>query len=104
MSARPDFGLHGLSRLHGGYRAFGRLRRDTENGLILGVCAGLAGHFGLNVATLRVLAVLALVLMTELALVCYLVAGVLMPAKRLTYHGRSEQDLWRRRNGGRIHT
>jgi hypothetical protein len=27
-----------------------------------------------------------------------------MPAKRLTYHGRSEQDLWRRRNGGRIHT
>lgn len=104
MSSRPDFGLHRLSGLQGGHRAFGKLRRDTENGLILGVCAGIAGHFGLNVATLRVLAVLALVLATEPTLVVYLVAGLLMPAKRLTYHGRSEPELWRRRRGGRIQT
>jgi len=78
-----------------------RLHRDPEHGLIMGVCAGLAETFGWRVAAVRLAALLALVFFTMETLLLYVVAGLIMPRKRLTYHGAAESRLWRTRSRGR---
>lgn len=77
--------------------------RDPEQGLILGVCAGLSDRFGFRLVPLRVLAVLALLLFTVPALLAYVAAGLLLPGKPLTYYGSmDERELWGRRRSGRM--
>lgn len=78
------------------------LYRDTENGLLFGVCAGIADRFGWNLTTIRVLAIVALILFPGTAIV-YVTAGLLLPVKRLTYYGSRESRLWgdRRYSGTR---
>lgn len=77
--------------------------RDPEQGLILGVCAGLSDRFGFRLVPSRVLAVLALLLFTVPALLAYLVAGLLLPGKPLTYYGSiDERELWGRRRSERM--
>lgn len=76
------------------------LYRDTETSMILGVCAGIGDRFGWNLTTVRVIAVLALILFPGTLLV-YLTAGILLPVKRLTYHGSRESRLWERRSYSR---
>ena len=74
----------------------GRLYRDRENGLFLGVCAGLAECFDVRVSALRVLAVIALVLMFWPVLFVYLTAGFLLHDRPLRYRGREhEARFWR---------
>lgn len=74
--------------------------RDPANGMILGVCAGLSDKFGFRLGPLRVIAVLALLLFTVPTAVLYLVAGLLLPGKPLTYYGsRDERELWGRARG-----
>jgi phage shock protein C len=63
--------------------------------MIFGVCAGIGDRFGWNLTTIRVIAVLALILFPGTLLI-YLTAGILLPAKRLTYHGSRERRLWER--------
>lgn len=77
--------------------------RDPANGMMLGVCAGLSDQFGFRLGPLRVIAVLALVVFTVPTVLVYLVAGVLLPGKPLTYYGsRDERELWRRRRTERM--
>lgn len=77
------------------------LHRDPEHGLLMGVCAGLAETFGWRASSVRIVALLALVFFTIPTALVYVVAGVLLPARRLTYYGRAERELWRgRRQGG----
>ena len=77
--------------------------RDPEHGMILGVCAGLSDQFGFRLGPLRVITVLALLLFTVPTLLIYLVAGLLLPGKPLTYYGnRDERELWRRRRAERM--
>lgn len=77
--------------------------RDTANGLILGVCAGLSDQFGFRLVPLRVIVVVSLLLFTMPTLVLYLVAGLMLPAKPLTYYGRrDERELWARRRSERM--
>lgn len=76
------------------------LHRDPEHGLLMGVCAGLAETFGWQVTAVRIVALLALVFFTVPAVLVYGVAGLLLPRKRLTYYGRAERELWRRRRQG----
>lgn len=77
--------------------------RDPANGMIMGVCAGLSDQFGFRLVPLRVIAVAALVLFTVPTLLAYLVAGVLLPGKPLTYYGsRDERELWGRRRTERM--
>jgi phage shock protein C len=79
--------------------------RDPANGMLMGVCAGVADRFGFRLLPLRVIALLTLVLFTVPALLAYVAAGVLLPGKPLTYYGRrDERDLWRRRRDGRMET
>lgn len=71
--------------------------RDTNNGMIMGVCAGLADQFGFRLGPLRIITAVGLVLFTVPVLLCYVAAGLLLPAKPLRYYGeRDERELWRR--------
>ena len=78
-----------------------RLHRDPERGLILGVCAGVAECFGWRPANVRLVALLALLFFTVPTGLVYLVAGLLLPRKRLTYCGPGERRLWTTRAGMR---
>lgn len=79
---------------------FGPLRgvyRDRENGWIFGVCAGIADRFNLNVGTVRIIAVISLVLFFWLTAAIYFGLTLLIREKPLVYSGaRSEYEFWRR--------
>lgn len=76
------------------------LYRDRENGWIFGVCAGLADYANFNVMTVRIIAVVSLVLFFIPTALLYGVAVLLFRERPLIYSGRSaEHEFWRR--GGR---
>jgi phage shock protein C len=73
-----------------------RLYRDRENGVLLGVCAGIAHHFRVRPLAIRILAVLALLLQFWPLVLVYLTAGLLLRDRPLTWRGRaSEREFWR---------
>lgn len=74
-----------------------RLYRDRENGLILGVCAGIAHYFDLNTLLVRAVALIALLLFPVPVGLVYIVAGLLLRDRPLVARndGR-ERDFWRR--------
>jgi phage shock protein C len=78
----------------------GRLRtlyRDRENGLILGLCAGIADYFDLNTLLVRGVALVALLLAPVPVGLTYLVAGLLLRDRPLKARDhRRERDFWRR--------
>jgi phage shock protein C len=79
------------------YGPFRGFYRDRENGWIFGVCAGLADRFNLQVGTVRVLAVISLLVFFWLTVTIYLAATLLIREKPLIYLGaRSEHEFWRR--------
>lgn len=55
-----------------------RFLRDTENGKIGGVCAGLAAYFGWEVWIIRIVAVTALIFASKVTLVAYVVAWIVI--------------------------
>lgn len=81
---------------------FGPLRgfyRDRENGLVFGVCAGIADRFNFRVGTVRVVAVISLLLFFWLTAAVYIAATLLIKEKPLVYSGRrTENEFWRRYN------
>ena len=56
--------------------------KDLTHRKLTGVCAGLANGLGISRVTVRVLALLALILMPPLALAAYLLAVLVMPPRR----------------------
>ena len=79
---------------------YGPLRgfyRDRENGWVFGVCAGLADRFNFRVGTVRVIAIISLLLFFWVSIALYLGATLLIREKPLVYSGRqSEYDFWER--------
>ncbi len=59
-----------------------RLRRDPENGWVLGVCAGLAEYFGLPVALVRILTMAGLVFFSVPTLVLYFALALFVPRRQ----------------------
>ena len=57
-----------------------RLYRDADRAVLGGVCAGLAGYFGLNLKVTRFLAIVAFLMAMPFAIVAYLAAVCLIPA------------------------
>ncbi len=57
-----------------------RLYRDADRAVLGGVCAGLAGYFGLNLKVTRFLAFIAFLMAMPFAIVAYLAAVCLIPA------------------------
>ncbi len=58
-----------------------RLYRDADRAMLGGVCAGLAGHFGLNLKVTRFLAFIAFLMAMPMAVLAYLAAVCLIPAE-----------------------
>jgi phage shock protein C len=80
-----------------------RLYRDTDHGMIMGVCAGLSDQFGFRLGPLRIIALVSLLLFTMPTLLIYVAAGLLLPDKPLRYYGsRDERELWSSRRSGRM--
>lgn len=74
--------------------------RDRENGWIFGVCAGLADFGNFRTGTVRVIAVICLLLFFWPTVLIYLAAVLLFREKPLIYSGRqNEYEFWRRRRG-----
>jgi phage shock protein C len=75
-----------------------RLYRDSENGWVLGVCAGLAQSFGLPIWLVRVgMAGLLFVLTWWHVVLAYLVLAVFLSDRPLRYCGRGdEKSFWSR--------
>ncbi|NGP52579.1 PspC domain-containing protein [Thioalkalivibrio sp. XN8] len=77
-----------------------RLYRDSERGMVMGVCAGLSDQFGFRLGPLRIITLVSLLLFTLPTLLVYVAAGLLLPDKPLRYYGsRDERDLWGSRSG-----
>lgn len=58
-----------------------RLYRDADRAILGGVCAGLAGYFGLNLKVTRFLAFIAFLMAMPMAVIAYLAAVWLIPAE-----------------------
>jgi phage shock protein C len=79
---------------------FGPLRglyRDRENGWIFGVCAGVADRFNFRTGTVRIIAMICLVLFFWTTVLTYIAATLLFREKPLVYSGREQEyQFWRR--------
>lgn len=74
--------------------------RDRENGWIFGVCAGIADCGNFRTGSVRVIAVVCLLVFFWPTLLVYLAAVLLFREKPLIYSGRqNEYEFWRRRSG-----
>jgi len=54
------------------------LELDRRNGLVVGLCAGIARYFDVDATWLRIGAVLGAVLMTKLAVALYVIGWLLL--------------------------
>ena len=76
---------------------FTGLYRDRENAWIFGVCAGVADRFNLQVAAVRLIAIVSLLVFFWLTVAVYIGATLLIKEKPLIYSGRrNESEFWRR--------
>ena len=73
-----------------------RLWRDTDRGIIAGVCAGIAGYIGVEPIVVRLVAVLGLVFFFPPTIVAYVIlALVLRPKPPALYASPDEEAFWR---------
>ena len=73
-----------------------RLWRDTDRGIIAGVCAGIAGYIGVEPIVIRLVAVLGLVFFLPPTIVAYVIlALVLRPKPPTLYASPDEEAFWR---------
>jgi phage shock protein PspC (stress-responsive transcriptional regulator) len=73
------------------------LYRDRENAWIFGVCAGIADRFNFRLPTVRIIAIISLILSFGMTVAVYIGATLLIREKPLVYSGReTEYESWRR--------
>ena|SRR5690348_2052685 len=73
-----------------------RLYRDTEHGVLAGVCAGIAEFFGVERIVIRLATVLGLIFFFPPTVLAYVVLALALPAKpRDLYGSRDEEEFWR---------
>jgi len=80
-----------------------RLYRDADRAVLGGVCAGLAGYFGLNLKVTRLLAVIAFFMAMPFAVFGYLAMVFLIPAETRGDYERviETRCCWRMGRAGR---
>ncbi len=72
--------------------------RDTERGVILGVCAGLAEYLGSPVWLTRIGALVLAWFFLVPVVVAYIVAAVILPVRPLRFYGDGdERTFWQSR-------
>jgi len=73
-----------------------RLYRDPENGVFLGVCAGIAAYFGVSPGKVRLGAVVLGFVFFPHVLLAYLAAAVFLKRRpTLLYRSPDEEVFWR---------
>lgn len=73
-----------------------RLWRDTDRGIIAGVCAGIADYIGIEPVVVRVAAVVGMFFFTVPTVAAYVIlAVVLRPKPPALYGSRDEETFWR---------
>lgn len=75
-----------------------RLFRDRENGMLAGVCAGIAEYFGLNRKGVRLVTVLLMLFPPFFAFVVisYVILAIVLPAKPADlYESKEQAEFWR---------
>ncbi len=76
------------------------LYRDRENGWIFGVCAGISEFANFRTGTVRIIALISLVVFFWPTVLAYIAGTLLFRVKPLTYAGRcQEYEFWRRHSG-----
>ncbi|WP_456406709.1 envelope stress response membrane protein PspC [Thiolapillus sp.] len=74
-----------------------KLYRDTENGKIAGVCAGIADYFSWNVDAVRLATIVGAMLFTVTTVALYFAAAFFLPQKpKDLYDNKAEEQYWRR--------
>lgn len=72
-----------------------RLYRDTRNGMMFGVCAGIAEYFAVQPWMVRVFWALGLLMFAPPTVVTYLVLAAMLPKKpEQLYRNREEERFW----------
>lgn len=79
-----------------GHRNGSGLYKDSDNGVLMGVCAGIANYFDFSRNGIRLITILSLLFMFWPTVVAYAVAGMVLRDRPLNYCGRDERDFWRR--------
>jgi len=83
-----------------GMARFDTLYRDSENGILLGVCAGIADSLDMNVLVIRLLALVVLIVFFVPTGVLYVTAGLLLRERPLNYRGTGDERwFWSRGQG-----
>ena len=77
--------------------AHGRFVRDADRACLAGVCAGIAGRFGFNLFVTRLLAVIAFLAVTPIALIVYFAIVFLVPSESARGIYRADRESRRRR-------
>jgi phage shock protein C len=73
-----------------------RLYRDTEHGILAGVCAGIADYIGARPIVVRLVTVLGLIFFFPPTVVTYVVLAIaLQPKPPMLYANRDEEAFWR---------
>jgi phage shock protein C len=73
-----------------------RLWRNTDRGILAGVCAGIADYIGVEPIVVRLIAVLCLVFFFPPTIVVYVIlAVVLRPKPPALYASADEEAFWR---------
>jgi phage shock protein C len=73
-----------------------RLWRDTDRGIVAGVCAGIADYVGVEPIVVRLVAVVGLVFFFLPTMAAYVIlAVVLRPKPPALYESRDEESFWR---------
>jgi phage shock protein C len=62
-------------------QTYKRLTRDTDDGMIGGVCAGVADYLGIDVTLVRLLAVVGAIFGLGSLVIAYVVAWILVPER-----------------------
>ena len=78
-----------------------RLYRNPEEGVLFGVCAGLADYFGVKAWQMRAAAILLFLFSAPLAIFTYLMASIFLPRRpeQKPYRSRDEEEFWRSVSG-----
>lgn len=73
------------------------LYRDKQNGKLLGICSGIADYTGINVAWVRLAALMLIFMTSGFIIPLYLVTGFLLNKKpEHLYVDKEEQQYWQR--------
>lgn len=73
-----------------------RLYRDTERGLLAGVCAGIADYLGVEPILVRLVAVAGLFFFFPPTIIAYVILALALPPKPQPLYASSEEEaFWR---------